>query len=288
MSNLRGFKAYFIAPPLMSMVIGTLITYGLSIKHVTVPTPSPVLSSSNTVSAGIYNALVIILIAAAGLIVVYLLVRYAKLRAFSVFKDAMVLFLIYSLVSFYIYEYAAYYGAYWLLTIVTYYPLTLTLAAILGYISLYSNNQWLRAIGIVAYSAMAGSILAMSLPPMTAIIVPMALAVYDVLMVYKGLLGRLAESMKGGLGRSLLRGLVLDLKDTAIGVGDLVVYSLMSSFIVYVNAASIGALVVLYVGVLLGFYATYRFLIPLRGYAPALPLPILIGFIPAILILHTV
>ncbi len=271
------------------MIMGALLTIGLTLKHAYIPTPSPVISSSNTVSAGFYNTLVILLMALAGLIVVYLLVRYAKFKAFAIFKDAMIIFLIYTLVTFYLYEYATYYDIYPLLLIVTFYPLSLGLTALLSYFSLYSNSQVLRSIGIVSYSAMAGSLLATSLPPVTAAMVPIALAIYDAFMVYKGLLGKLADSMKGGVGRSLLRGLVLDLKDTAIGVGDLVVYSLMSSFTISLAGSSMAlTLTVLILGVLIGFYATYRILLPFRGYAPALPLPVLLGFVPVILILHAI
>ncbi|ABW02417.1 hypothetical protein [Caldivirga maquilingensis] len=289
MPNAAGFKPYFIVPPLSSMIMGALLTIGLTLKHAYIPTPSPVISSSNTVSAGFYNILVILLMALAGLIVVYLLVRYAKFKAFALFKDVMIIFLVYTLVTFYLYEYATYYDIYPLLLVVTFYPLSLGLTAALSYFSLYSNNQVLRSIGIVSYSAMAGSLLATSLPPVTAAMVPIALAIYDVFMVYKGLLGKLADSMKGGVGRSLLRGLVLDLRDTAIGVGDLVVYSLMSSFTISLAGSSMAlTLTVLILGVLIGFYATYRLLLPFRGYAPALPLPVLLGFVPVILILHAI
>ncbi|MDT7902781.1 MAG: hypothetical protein RQ838_01800 [Caldivirga sp.] len=289
MPNEAGFKPYFIIPPLASMLMGALVTFGLTTKHAYIPTPSPVISSSNTVSAGFYNTMVILLMALVGLVVVYLLIRYAKFRAFAVFKDAMILFLIYTLVTFYIYEYATYYNIYPLLLVVTFYPLSIGLTALLGYFSLYSNSQVLRGVGIVSYSAMAGSLLATSLPPVTAAMVPIFLAVYDAFMVYKGLLGRLAESMKGTVGRSLLRGLVLDLRDTAIGVGDLVVYSLMSSFVVSLaGEAMVMILIILVLGVLLGFYVTYRLLLPFRGYAPALPLPVLLGFVPVIILLHAV
>ncbi|MGC9135856.1 hypothetical protein [Caldivirga sp.] len=289
MPNAGDFKPYFIVPPLSSMLMGALLTIGLTLKHAYIPTPSPVISSSNTVSAGFYNSLVILLMALAGLIVVYLLIRYAKFKAFAIFKDAMIIFLIYTLVTFYLYEYATYYNIYPLLLVITFYPLSLGLTAVLGYFSLYSNSQVLRSIGIVSYSAMAGSLLATSLPPVTAAMVPIVLAVYDAFMVYKGLLGKLAESMKGNTGRSLLRGLVLDLRNTAIGVGDLVVYSLMSSFTISLASDSmVLTLTVLVLGVLVGFYATYRILLPFRGYAPALPLPVLLGFVPVILILHAI
>ena len=285
----RRFKPYFILPPALAMVMGFLMTLGLVVRHVQVPAPTPVMSSSNTVEAGIYNNVVIVAMAAAGLAVVYILIKRGLIRVFAYFKDALIIFLIYSLVTFYVFEYAQSYGLIPLLLVSTFYPLTLGLTAALSYMSLYSGSQWLRMIGIVSYSAMAGSLLAMSLPPLTAALVPIVLAVYDLFMVYKGLLGRLVESMKGGVGRSILRGLVLDLKDTAIGVGDLVIYSLMSSFIVAVAGLNAVALyIILLLGVLLGFYLTYRVLIPLRGYAPALPLPVLLGFIPVAILMHAI
>lgn len=289
MPNEARFKPYFILPPLASMLMGALITLGLTLKHAYIPTPSPVISSSNTVSAGIYNSIIILIMALAGLVVVYLLVRYSKLKAFTIFKDAMLIFLIYSLVTFYLYEYASYYNAYPLLLVVTFYPLSLGLTAVLSYFSLYSDSQILRSVGIVSYSSMAGSLLATSLPPITAAMVPIFLAAYDAFMVYRGLLGKLAETMKGNVGRSLLRGLVLDLRDTAVGVGDLVVYSLMSSFVISLAGnAAIPLIIILVLGVLIGFYMTYRFLLPFRGYAPALPLPVLLGFIPVVIILHAI
>ncbi len=74
-----------------------------------------------------------------------------------------------------------------------------------------------------------------------------------------------------------------------IGVGDLVLYATLVSLTMlqYVNhnftfiqsaLASVASLI----GILIGLFITFKYLLPIRKYAPALPIPILLGSIPLI------
>ncbi len=165
------------------------------------------------------------------------------------------------------------------------------ISALIMYAAIRARNTVVRALAISAYSSMAGVIFTIALPAWTLAILLVALPLYDIVMVYRGLLGRLVtELSKYGEGKyPLLRGLILDMDGIGIGVGDLVLYATLVSLTMlqYVShnftliqgaLASIASLI----GILIGLFITFKYLLPIKKYAPALPIPILLGSIPLI------
>jgi hypothetical protein len=250
----------------------------------------PPFQSVNTSNAGLYNVTVIILIMVVATYIIYRLIKRGSIKAFETLKNVLLAIVIISSTLFYVSTYV--YG-YEIKPLIEY-PLsplilTIVISALILYAAIKARNTVVRAFAISAYSSMAGVIFTIALPAWTLAILLVALPLYDIVMVYKGLLGKLVtELSKYGEGKyPILRGLILDMDGIGIGVGDLVLYATLVSLTMleYENygftfieglMASLASLL----GILIGLYMTFRYILPIKKYAPALPIPILLGSIP--------
>jgi presenilin-like A22 family membrane protease len=101
------------------------------------------------------------------------------------------------------------------------------------------------------------------------------LAVYDVFAVYRGPVGKIAQSSDF----DELQGLSFSFKDIQMGLGDLVFYSMLigAMFFNFIGS-SWGVLpsLVAIIGILAGSIITF-FMLERKGMFPGLPFPILLG-----------
>ena len=288
----RTIKSAHLLLPLTSPIMAVLLILGLiDIGETQVPAGPP-FQSVNTSSAGLYNVAVIIVIMIIATYIIYRLIRQKLIRAFETLKNVLLAIVIISSVLFYTMTYA--YG-YNIGPLVNYplliFILAFIISALIMYAAIKARNTVIRALSISAYSSMAGVIFTIALPAWTLAILLVALPLYDIVMVYKGLLGRLVtELSKYGEGRyPILRGLILDMDGIGIGVGDLVLYATLVSLTMLqyvshgftITQSALASLISL-IGILIGLFITFKYLLPIRKYAPALPIPILLGSIPLI------
>ncbi len=272
------------------MVLGSILSIGLVSIHVTYVPSGPPFNQSNTVESSVYNVLIVIMLMIAMTGLIYAMVKYGKIRLFTAVKAALITILVFSMILFFMGIFSYQYGAFLLYNAFVFYALAIVVSAIIVYCAL-AREGVCSVISITLYSSMAGTILSITFPPLTLLILPAALAIYDIFMVYKGLLGRLVESNgneERREKRNILKGLMVDLGDLGVGVGDLVVYSMISSLDIISSiryGVFIAFLTVLgsIVGVSIGFIITIKVLLPRRGYAPALPIPVALGLIPFII-----
>ncbi|KUO81270.1 MAG: hypothetical protein AT718_00735 [Vulcanisaeta sp. JCHS_4] len=286
----RIVKSTHLLLPLISPIIAVMLILSLiRIGETQVPTGPP-FQSVNTSNAGLYNVTVIILIMVVATYIIYRLIKRGSIKAFETLKNVLLAIVIISSTLFYVSTYV--YG-YEIKPLIEY-PLsplilTIVISALILYAAIKARNTVVRAFAISAYSSMAGVIFTIALPAWTLAILLVALPLYDIVMVYKGLLGKLVtELSKYGEGKyPILRGLILDMDGIGIGVGDLVLYATLVSLTMleYENygftfieglMASLASLL----GILIGLYMTFRYILPIKKYAPALPIPILLGSIP--------
>jgi presenilin-like A22 family membrane protease len=274
-----------ISPIIAVMLILSLIRIG----ETQVPAGPP-FQSVNTSNAGLYNVTVIILIMVVATYIIYRLIKRGSIKAFETLKNVLLAIVIISSTLFYVSTYV--YG-YEIKPLIEY-PLsplilTIVISALILYAAIKARNTVVRAFAISAYSSMAGVIFTIALPAWTLAILLVALPLYDIVMVYKGLLGKLVtELSKYGEGKyPILRGLILDMDGIGIGVGDLVLYATLVSLTMleYENYGftfieGLMASLVSLLGILIGLYVTFRYILPIKKYAPALPIPILLGSIP--------
>jgi len=283
-------KSTHLLLPLTSPIIAVMLILSLiRIGETQVPAGPP-FQSVNTSNAGLYNVTVIILIMVVATYIIYRLIKRGSIKAFETLKNVLLAIVIISSTLFYVSTYV--YG-YEIKPLIEY-PLsplilTIVISALILYAAIKARNTVVRAFAISAYSSMAGVIFTIALPAWTLAILLVALPLYDIVMVYKGLLGKLVtELSKYGEGKyPILRGLILDMDGIGIGVGDLVLYATLVSLTMleYENYGftfieGLTASLISLLGILIGLYVTFKYILPIKRYAPALPVPILLGSIP--------
>lgn len=140
---------------------------------------------------------------------------------------------------------------------------------------LWSKRGVLRVISASLVGAGVGVYLGMSMPRWTTLVIVVGISIYDIVAVYKGPLGRLAQ-----LDLVTMRGLVVDFMDVFLGLGDIVFYSMLIAFSYW--HLDLAAAVAATAGILVGFGITLLVL-KRGGPAPGLPASLVIGLCLALL-----
>ena len=105
----------------------------------------------------------------------------------------------------------------------------------------------------------------------SAVLILVFLAVYDIFAVYKGPVGKIAQS-----GIDQLQGLSFSFKDIQMGLGDLVFYSMLTGAMIFGFPSSLYPVVASVIGILAGSIVTF-YMLEKKGIFPGLPFPILLG-----------
>ncbi len=134
---------------------------------------------------------------------------------------------------------------------------------------IFSNYRIAQNIIVLLIGGSLGAFLGMTVPTLSALFILLLLAVYDVIAVYYGPVGKIASH-----GLENLPGVAFSFKDVHVGLGDLTFYSmLISHALIYFEwEACIFSLA----GVLLGSFIAFK-LLEKRGMFPGLPVPIILG-----------
>lgn len=259
---LLGALPYIAAPPAASQPV----------------LPSAPYSQSQSVSATIYNVFLFIALVAAATVAVYFAIRFK--RIFRAFIAAAWFMIVWGVSWAYAIKYYSC-GLLpdWAAAALVYAPLALGPAVVLAVFKRRGD------VAIAFLSALAGTMLVWMLPPPTVLALMVALPIYDLFMVYKGLLGRLIKKARGEVGRPdaprgepPLFGLMAKVGDLSVGTGDFFAYS-MALTTIGVKYSALGPLAAagfMALGLALiyvGFKLTAELLLKRRGYAPALPIP---------------
>lgn len=138
-------------------------------------------------------------------------------------------------------------------------------------IAVFRGNETSRNVVVVILGGALGVFLGWSIPLISAILILAFLAVYDIIAVYKGPVGKIASS-----GLDQLKGLSFSFRDIQMGLGDLVFYSMLcAAMLRWLNWYSY---IFSFIGILVGSFLTFRIL-EKRGLFPGLPVPIFLGLI---------
>ncbi|MGB9853597.1 MAG: presenilin family intramembrane aspartyl protease [Candidatus Bathyarchaeales archaeon] len=114
-----------------------------------------------------------------------------------------------------------------------------------------------------------GAFLGASVQTLSAVLILCFLAVYDMIAVYRGPVGKIARE---GLER--FRGLSFSFKNIQMGLGDLTFYSMLAGHI-FLNFGFLPCLASM-IGILVGCFTAFKML-EKRGIFPGLPFPIVFG-----------
>ena len=144
--------------------------------------------------------------------------------------------------------------------------------AVLFDLAIFKLGSIARNVAVVAIGGALGIFFGFSIPLYSAVIILAFLAVYDVIAVYKGPVGKIAQSS----GLDQLQGLSFSFKDIQMGLGDLVFYSMLTGVMFFSFLPNILPTIMAIIGILAGSIVTF-FMLEKKGIFPGLPFPIMLG-----------
>ena len=259
------FKIIYLVPILASLVFGLGCAYLLAPQETGGIQAVPI--SGDTPGASIGNGLYFVILIALAASVFYVLIKRKNKRVIkglivlSMTTASLLLSVVYLLALFPYFE-----GVY--------YVIAASAAAItvLFDLAIFHLGSVPRNVVVVCLGGALGIFFAKYVPLSSAIVLLVFLAVYDVIAVYKGPVGKIAQSS----GLDMLQGLSFSFKDIQMGLGDLVFYSMMMGVMVFSFPQSILPTVAAVVGILAGSIVTF-FALERKGMFPGLPFPIMLG-----------
>ncbi len=260
------FQIVYLVPILASMLFGLGCAY-LLVPHqseVIPVTPIPETTPGAPIGNGLYF---VVLIAISATLFYFLIKRRSNkiikgLIVFALTTASLLLSVVYlsAILAFFpIID-----NLWWLIAL----SIVLT---VLFDLSIFRLGSIARNVAVVALGGALGIFFGFSIPLYSAVIILVFLAVYDVIAVYKGPVGKIAAS-----GLDQLQGLSFSFKDIQMGLGDLVFYSMLMGVVFFSFLSSFLPTLMAIVGILAGSIITF-FALEKKGIFPGLPFPILLG-----------
>jgi len=271
------FEIIYLLPVLASIIFGLGCAYLLVGPQAPPSVPATPISGS-TPGAPIWNGLYfVILVAASATIFYFLLKRRSQKIIKTLITLAMTLAAL--LLSFYYLDaLLAFIPSLSILLI----PLTIVFTVLFD-LAIFRFGGIPRNAAVVLIGGALGVFFANSIwmfgGLLSVVLIVTFLAVYDIFAVYRGPVGKIAESSSG---LESLQGLSFAFKDIQMGLGDLVFYSMLTGaiFFNFINAFAfpIGLLpcIAAIIGIMAGSIITF-FMLEKRGIFPGLPFPIMLG-----------
>jgi hypothetical protein len=128
-----------------------------------------------------------------------------------------------------------------------------------------------RIVPIICLGGALGVFFSFVIPLYSTIVMLVFLAIYDVFAVYRGPVGKIAQS-----GLDQFPGLSYSFKDIQMGLGDLVFYAVLLGAMYFRFTSSILPTVLSFVGICIGAVITF-FILEKKEIFPGLPFPIMLG-----------
>lgn len=259
-------KPIYLVPIFASLMVGLACAYLL---RITAPTfTPPVTFFPDTPSGSIGNALYFVIILAVSATIFYFLLKWKSKKMIVV------------LTTFALTAASVLLSAYYLSLLLSSFPnwelyvviLTIIITVLFD-LAIFKLGGKAANIVVVGLGGALGVFLGNSIPVWSAMLILVFLAVYDIVAVYKGPVGKIAASS----GLDQLKGLSYAFKDIQMGLGDLVFYSMLCAVMLLNQdfggwAPYFGSLA----GVLGGSFLTFLIL-EKKSIFPGLPLPIFLG-----------
>jgi presenilin-like A22 family membrane protease len=254
-----------LVPEALAIALAGVLTYGLRATSapITPITMFPETTSGVTLNTTIF----VVMIAAAGTFM-YLFIKFGLKRIVKY----LINFALVALTLFLFIWYGSLYPGY-LPPILTsgfnWIFISVAATVALGLAVLKSKGM-VHFGGIIAIGALTGTFLGVSIPTLTAIVLLLALAAYDLFAVYRGPIGKIARSTD----LEDFTGAVFTYGDLTVGMGDMVFYSMLASSAM-MNFGTLSFLAAA-AGLIAGAYLGFKMLEG-RDMFPGLPFAILLG-----------
>lgn len=269
------FELVYLVPVLASLLFGLVCAYLLiPAPQSSAPPVTPISGSSP--SAPIGNAIYFVVLVAISATVFYLLL---KRRSKKIIKGLIVVAMTAAsmlLSVFYLYELGA---SVPILTNLYVLGGLSVIITVLFDLAIFRLGSIPRNVAVVAVGGALGVFFGFAIPLWSAILILVFLAVYDVFAVYRGPVGKIAQSNESF---DQLQGLSYSFKDIQMGLGDLVFYSMLTGsmlfYFIHTSGVPLGVLPCLMsiVGIMGGSIITL-FMLERKGIFPGLPFPIMLG-----------
>jgi hypothetical protein len=257
-----------LAPEICAIALAGLLTFGLQSSNAPIVpiTIFPETTTGITLNASIF----VVLMAATGTIM-YLFIKFGLKRLVRYLINIALLALLFFLITWYGSLYANYLPSFVTSTSWGWLLVSLLGAVALGLL-IYKAKGALHLVGIVLIGGLTGTFLGVSIPTLTAVVLLLALAGYDLFAVYKGPIGKMAQSTN----LEEFTGAVFTYGDLTVGMGDMVFYSMLASnsMISFGPIPFLAAAVGLVIGAYLGFK-----MLEGRDMFPGLPFAIILGLV---------
>jgi len=268
------FQIVYLIPILASLVFGLGCAYLLKPQPQSTAiqvTPIP----NNTPVAPFGNALYFVILVAISATVFYLLI---KRRSKRIIKGLIVVAMTSASLLLSLVYLSAIFANFpsWSIFLVISLSIAVT---VLFDLAIFRLGSIPRNVAVVGIGGALGIFFGFAIPLYSALLILAFLAAYDVFAVYRGPLGKIAQS---SAGMDQLQGLSFSFKDIQMGLGDLVFYSMLTGalFFRFINsyAFPVGILpcLVSIIGILAGSIITF-FMLEKKGIFPGLPFPIMLG-----------
>jgi presenilin-like A22 family membrane protease len=155
-------------------------------------------------------------------------------------------------------------------------PLSILVTVIFD-LAIFRLGSKARNLAVVLLGGGLGVFFSASIPFLSAVMILVFLAIYDVFAVYYGPVGKIAHS-----GLDQLQGLSYSFKDVQMGLGDLVFYSMLVGSILFEFQPTLLPCLVALIGITVGSFLTL-IMLEKKGIFPGLPFPIVLGLAGGIL-----
>ncbi len=263
------FEAVYLLPILASLLFGLVCSIILSLQReaVIIPPVTPV--PEGTPGAPIGNALYFVVLLAVAASLFYILLKRRSKRIIKTLIVVAITTASLLLSFFYLYSLFLYFAPQLLDWV---WPLMIVVTVLFD-LAIFRFGNKTRNPAIILMGGALGVFFGSSIPWWSAVAILLFLAVYDVIAVYKGPVGKIAQS---GSGLDELQGLSFSFKDIQMGLGDLVFYSMLMGLMFTTFSASVFPALASVAGILVGSIATF-YMLEKKGLFPGLPFPIVIG-----------
>jgi presenilin-like A22 family membrane protease len=254
----------YLLPIFASLMVGLGFAYLLLLRPVATP---PVTPFPETTSGQFSNAIYFVVIIAIAATVFYLLLKWRSRRMISFLVGFAMTAASMLLSLFYLYA---------LLSSFANWEIYITVVSIIITVfvdlAVFKLGGTARNIVVIFLGGALGVFLGGSIPVVSALLILAFLAVYDVIAVYKGPVGKIADS-----GLDQLKGLSFSFREIQMGLGDLVFYSMLCSvMLLNTDYGGWAPYLLSLAGVLVGSFLTF-IMLKKKGIFPGLPIPIFLG-----------
>ena len=255
-----------IIPVVAALLLSGGLTFGLQTSKAEVV---PITVFPETPGGAALNASVFVVMMAATATLIYLLVKYRRKQLVKYLITGAMLLVTFFLLNWYSELYATRLSP--IIDVYGYQWIALTgFASALLLVGMHKGQGGVRLLSVTIVGSLTGTFLGASIPTMTAIVLLIALAIYDLVSVYRGPIGKIAEMAD----LEDFKGAVFTYGDLTIGMGDLVFYSMLVSnaMVNFGTLAYAGS----FAGVLVGSFLGFKML-EHRDVFPGLPFAICFG-----------